>query len=118
MYFKVLHFFQSMSGDSSNHQQSNKKLEEESSLVIERPKGPIATAASGGVLVSADGPQEKDADIANPEEKQEKSEFIKRNKEEDNVSSFFCNEYSNMYKFVMIIFLFFPGWSWRLQRSK
>lgn len=88
MYFKVLHFFQSMSGDSSTHQHNNKKVEEDSSLALEHTKGPIATAASGVALIAVEGAQEKDAEIANPEEKQEKSEFVKRNKEENNVKLF------------------------------
>lgn len=72
-----------MSGDSSTHQQ-NKKTDEDSNLVLERPKGPIATAASGA-LVAVEGSQEKNLETGNLEEKQEKSEFIKPDKEDNNV---------------------------------
>lgn len=72
-----------MSGDSSTHQQ-NKKSDEDGNLVLERPKGPIATAASGA-LAAVEGSQEKNLETANLEEKQEKPEFIKHDKEENNV---------------------------------
>lgn len=75
-----------MSGDSSTHQQNNKKADEDSNLVLERPKGPIATAASGALVV--EGSQEKNLETANLEEKQEKSEFIKHDKEDNNVKPF------------------------------
>lgn len=76
-----------MSGDSSTHQQNSKKTDEDSNLVLERPKGPIATAASGA-LVTAEGLQEKNLETANLEEKQEKTEFVKHDKEETNVIFF------------------------------
>lgn len=74
-----------MSGDSSTHQQ-NKKTDEDGNLVVERPKGPIATAASGALIV--EGSQEKNMETVNLEEKQEKAEFIKHDKEENNVKPF------------------------------
>lgn len=78
-----------MSGDSSTHQQSSKKTDEDS-LVLERPKGPLATAASGAV-VAVEGSQEKNLETANLEEKQN-SEFVKHDKEENNVKpSWFFN---------------------------
>lgn len=74
-----------MSGDSSTHQQSSKKTDEDN-LVLERPKGPIATAASGA-LVAVEGSQEKNLETANLEEKQN-SEFFKHDKEENNVKPY------------------------------
>lgn len=75
-----------MSGDSSTHQQ-NKKIDEDSNLVMERPKGPLATAASGA-LVAVEGSQEKNLETGNLEEKLEKPEFTKHDKEDSNVKSF------------------------------
>ncbi|KAJ2954245.1 hypothetical protein O0L34_g2492 [Tuta absoluta] len=74
--------FTSMSGDSSNHP-SKKKEEDSSLLVLERAKGPIATAASAGTVLAADDkailPQ--DPAFLNPDEKQEKSETKQDNED-------------------------------------
>ncbi|KAI5647020.1 hypothetical protein NE865_01275 [Phthorimaea operculella] len=80
--------FTSMSGDSSNHP-SKKKEEDSSLLALERPKGPIATAASAGAAVIATDDKPllpQDPVFINPDEKQEKPE-TKEDKEETKEAS-------------------------------
>lgn len=81
-----------MSGDSPHPQPFKKKEEETNLLILERPKGPIATAASAGAAVATIEAVQETTEAKNPEGKEdneEKQEFLKYNKEDDKVPYIF-----------------------------
>ncbi|XP_049886302.1 uncharacterized protein LOC126380743 [Pectinophora gossypiella] len=78
--------FVSMSGDSPNHHPFKKKEEESNLLVLDKPKGPIATAASAGatvVTLEDKGLQvQENTEPYKPDDKKDNGELIKYDKEE------------------------------------
>lgn len=73
-----------MSGDSSNQQTLLKKKEEDIDLFGSGKSGNASVAVAGaGVVTSTEIPP--DIVYANPEEKNESQEFIRRNKEDSKV---------------------------------